>query len=191
MKRSISLARLCLAAILMGDLSLAMGQEESPNSTATAEHKVQSANVGTWDATITSYMGGPNAEPAVSNGTEVNEVLPGSLWMVSRFQGEIGGMKFEQRGQFGYDATKKKDFGTSIVSMNPKLAAFEGTYDARTKTMTYVGEVVEPGTKAGFTQKMVTTSEDDGTRVFKLYLKPDGAGDVEIKAMEIRFTKRN
>ena len=63
------------------------------------------------------------------------------------------------------------------------------SYDAKTKTMTYTGEGVGPDAKTKFTQKMVTTMKEDGTRVFTLYMKFDGAPE-EKKFMEITYTKR-
>jgi hypothetical protein len=179
---------LCLAASAIGAASMATTQEGPEVPRPTSEHKVLAADVGTWDATITSYMGPPGAEPAVSKGVEVNEMMTGGLWLVSRFEGEIGGMKMEQRGQFGYDPVKKKYIGTSIVSMNPTLSVFEGTYDTKTRTMTYVGGVVDPASKTTLTQRIVSTSKDDTTRAFTLYIKP--AGGDEVKAIEIRYTKR-
>ena len=55
--------------------------------------------------------------------------------------------------------------------MTPSMSVLEGTYDAATKTMTYVGEGVGPDNKTKYTQKMVTKTKADGTRVFTLYMK--------------------
>ena len=131
---------------------------------------------------------GPDAEPAISKGTEVNTVLTGGLWVLSKFDGDFGGVKFEGRGQFGYDPGKKKYIGTWIDSLSPTMSLLEGEYDPKTRTMTYVGEGVAPeGIK--YTQKMVTTTKDDGSRVFTLYMKIDGAKD-EVKFMEVTYQKR-
>ena len=131
---------------------------------------------------------GPDAEPAISTGTEVNTVMTGGLWVLSKFNGDFGGMKFEGHGQFGYDPIKKKYIGSWIDSLSPTMSMLEGEYDAKTRTMTYVGEGVAPeGIK--YTQKMVTTIKDDGTRVFTLYMKFDGTKD-EVKFMEVTYRKR-
>ena len=135
-------------------------------------------------------MAGPDAEPTVSKGVEVNTVMPGGLWVLSKFRGDFGGVAFEGHGQFGYDPLKKKYVGSWIDSMSPSLSVLEGTYDAQTRTMTLEGDGVDPGTKTKYTQRMVTTTKDDDTRVFTLYMKFDGAGDDEIKFMEITYTKR-
>jgi hypothetical protein len=159
-----------------------------PGVKPTDEHRILARDEGTWDATIKAFMSGPDAEPATSKGTEVNTVMSGGLWVLSRFEGDFGGMKFEGRGQFGYDPNKKKYIGTWIDSLSPTLSVLEGHYDPKTRTMTYVGEGTAPeGVK--YTQKMVTTTKDDGSRVFTLSMKTDGSKD-ETKFMEITYQKR-
>jgi hypothetical protein len=115
--------------------------------------------------------------------------MTGGMWVLSRFEGSFGAAKFEGRGQFGFDPVKKKYVGTWIDSMSTILSVLEGEYDAKTKTMTYVGDGYDPDRKAKFTQKMVTTMKDDGTRVFTLYMKYEGE-QAETKFMEITYTKR-
>jgi Protein of unknown function (DUF1579) len=181
------LALTCLAAWCLS--SAATAQEPPPAQKALPEHKILAADEGAWDATIRTYMRGPDAEPSVSKGSEVNEVLPGGLWVLSKFEGDFGGMKFLGRGQFGYDPVKKKYVGTWLDSTSTILSVLEGDYDAKTKTMTFVGDGYDPGQKVKFTQKMVTTTKDDGTRVFTLYMKYAGQ-PAEAKFMEITYTKR-
>jgi Protein of unknown function (DUF1579) len=181
-----SLACLCLGWFLA---TPAMAQEPPPAPKPLPEHKILAADEGAWDATIKTFMRGPDAEPAVSKGSEVNEVLPGGLWVLSKFEGDFGGAKFVGRGQFGYDPVKKKYVGTWIDSMSTILSVLEGEYDAKTKTMTYVGDGYDPDHKAKFSQKMVTTMKDDGSRVFTLYMKFEGQ-PAEAKFMEITYLKR-
>ena len=68
-------------------------------------------------------------------------------------------MAFEGRGQFGYDPAKKKYVGTWIDSMSPTLRVLEGTYDAKTKTLTYKGDGVCPIDGSKLLQRMVTTTK--------------------------------
>jgi hypothetical protein len=177
----------CLAASIL--TASAMAQDQPKIVKPTAEHEILAADVGTWDATIKTFMGGPGSEPSVSKGVEVNELMAGGLWILSRFEGTFGPAKFEGRGQFGYDPVKKKYVGTWVDSMSPTLSVLEGNYDAKTRTMTYVGDGYDPDHKAKYTQKMVTTTKDDGTRVFSLYMKFEGEPS-EAKFMEITYTKR-
>jgi hypothetical protein len=183
MDLSRTLIRVCIVASILGASATAQ-QPAKP----TAEHKILANDEGTWDATIKSFTAGPDAEPMISKGSEVYTVLTGGLWVLSKFEGDFGGVKFEGRGQFGYDPIKKKYIGTWIDSLSPNLSVLEGDYDAKTRTMTYVGEGVAPeGTK--YTQKMVTVTKDDGSRVFTLYMKIDGSKD-EVKFMEVTYRKR-
>jgi Protein of unknown function (DUF1579) len=182
MKSLIFLIGLCVVASIFNTNALAQGPVQ-----ATAEHKILASEEGTWDATVKSFEGGPNSEPAVSKGTEVNTLLPGGLWLISKFEGEFGGVKFEGHGQFGFDPYKKKYIGTWVDSMMPTMSVLEGEYDAKTKTMTYAGEGTGPDGKSKYMQRMVTTTKDDGSRVFTLYMKMDKD---EMKVLEITYTKR-
>lgn len=188
--RDVWVSSLALAYLAAWSLaSAATAQEPPPLQKPLPEHKILAADEGTWDATIKTFEGGPDAQPSVSKGSEVNEVMPGGLWVLSKFEGDFGGMKFHGRGQFGYDPVKKKYVGTWIDSLSTTLSVLEGEYDAKTRTMTFVGDGYDPTQKAKFTQKMVTTTKDDGTRVFTLYMKYAGQ-PAEAKFMEITYTKR-
>jgi hypothetical protein len=74
--------------------------------------------------------------------------------------------------------------------MSPSLSVLEGRYDAKSKTMTYEGEYIDYGDKTKYTQRMVTTLKEDGTRHFTLYMKSED-DDEEVKIMEIKYVKRN
>ena len=113
---------------------------------------------------------------SVSKGTEVNTLLPGGLWLVSKFEGEFGGVKFE--GRSGSSATtrrKKKYIGTvDRLDDRQHMSLLEGEYDAKTKTMTYVGEGTGPD---GKTQIYAADGHHDeratGAAAFTLYMKVD------------------
>jgi hypothetical protein len=181
--------RIALAVSCVGAWGLGAAVRAQEPAKPTDEHKILAADVGTWDASIKSYMAGPNSEPTMSKGTEVNEMLEGGLWLLSKFDGEFGGAKFHGRGQFGYDPAKKKYVATWVDSMSASISLMDGTYDAKTKTMTYVTDGVTPDGKTKYTQKMVTTAKDDHTRVFTLSMKMEGAPE-DTKTMEVTYTRR-
>ncbi len=137
-----------------------------------------------------SYPNGPESEPTVARGIETNTVVPGGLWLVSIFQGEFDGVKFEGRGQYGYDPRKKKYVGTWVDSMSPTLTVLEGSYDAMTRTMTYTGDGVCPKDGSKLIERMVTKIQGDDRRVFTLYVTGAPTGGKEAKVMEIEYTKR-
>jgi Protein of unknown function (DUF1579) len=178
---------LCLAAPLVCIASVAVAQEMPIKPTA--EHKIVTADEGTWDATIKSFEN-RDSEPVVSKGVEINTVVTGGLWLSSVFKGDFGGMAFEGHGQFGYDTNKKKYVGTWIDSMSPSLTVLEGNYDPETKTMTYTGDGICPIDGTKLSHKMVTTIKSDGSRLFTLYMTGTLTGGKEAKAMQVEYTKR-
>jgi hypothetical protein len=181
---------LLLAGAVFGWTAIAGAQEGPPIPKPTAEHKILAAEEGTWDATVKSYQNGPDSDPVVSRGVEVNTVLTGGLWVSSVFRGDFAGMAFEGRGQFGYDPYKKKYVGTWIDSMSPTLTVLEGTYDEKSMTMTYTGDGVLPADGTKFARKMVTTTKSDGSREFTLYITGNFTGGKETKMVQIVYTKR-
>ena len=101
-----SLGTLGLAALMFGATSIGKAQENTPIPSTDGRAQVLAAEEGTWDAAIKSYPNGPEAEPTVSKGAEINTVMTGGLWMLG-LPGDFGGMAFEGRGQFGYDPARR------------------------------------------------------------------------------------
>ena len=75
MDLSKTLMRFCVVMSILSAPAMAQ-----PGTKPTAEHKILARDEGTWDATIKSFNAGPDAEPAISKGTEVNTVMTGGLW---------------------------------------------------------------------------------------------------------------
>jgi hypothetical protein len=179
----------CICVATSAFSSAARAQEPSVPK-PTAEHKVLAEDEGTWDATIKSFENGPESEPVVSKGVEVNTVITGGLWVASTFKGDFGGMTFEGRGQYGYDPAKKKYVGTWIDSMSTTITVLEGSYDAKNRTMTFTGDGVCPIDGSKLMHRMVSTQKDDGIREFTLYITGTLTGGKEAKVMQVMYTKR-
>ena len=182
MVTSKALIRICLMTSILGTPTIAQ-QPPKPS----AEHEVLAADEGTWDATITSFMGGPDGEPTVSRGTEVNTLLAGGLWLVSEFEGDFGGVKFVGRGHFGYDPLRKKYVGTWIDSMSPAIYTSEGAFDKAGKV--YTETMVGPDPTGKSTKMRLTTEVKDKDHLeFKMYAP--GEGGKEFLAMEATYTRK-
>ena len=83
------LALITCLAVLAPTLAVAQEPQLPP---ASAEHKLLQKDSGTWDATVKVWPV-PNApQPLESKAVEKNELLPGGMWIVSRFDGDFGGM---------------------------------------------------------------------------------------------------
>jgi hypothetical protein len=160
--------------------------QEQPVSPLTEQHELLKKDVGTWD-TAGKIWPGPGAAPIVSQGRETYELLPGGLWLVSRFEGTTAGMPFAAVGTWGYDPAEKKYVGTWVDSMTPQIMTFKGDYDPQTKTMTRMSDRRNPATGATIKFKTITRYVDDDTRLFEMYLiLPDGQ---PWKTMEIEYKR--
>ena len=171
---------------LLGLTAVVRGQE---GPQPTAEHKRLASNVGTWDATIKSWMQGPDAEPTVSKGVEIIKLMPGGLWALSEFHGKFGEMDFHGAGQSGYDPGKKKYIGTWVDSISPTIMIMEGDFDPQTHTLTSYAKGAGPS-GAPYDAKMVEVHKDKEHRVFTMSMKSEETKGEYIKMMEISYVKR-
>jgi hypothetical protein len=161
-------------------------EEEQPQvPQPTKEHKALQFDVGTWDATMRIWEK-PGADPIESKAVERN-VMVGSFWLLTRFDGSIGPMKFSGAGTFGFDPTEKKFVGTWVDSMNPYMLTMKGEYDESTKTLTMLGENREPDGKM-HKSKEISRRIDENTRHFELHMQGDDGNF--FKMMEIDYKRR-
>ncbi len=174
---------------LCGLATLSIAQD-TPVPKPTPEHKLLAHGVGTWDATIKSWMQGPGSEPSVSKGVEIVKLMPGGLWLVSEFHGKFGDMDFHGQGQSGYDPLKKKYIGTWIDSMETTIMIMEGDFDPKSSTLTMYSKGVDPAGKP-YDAKMVEVHKDKDTRVFTMSMKSDETKGENLKIMEISYVKRS
>jgi hypothetical protein len=155
-----------LAATFALSLAAAVASAQAPTPPKPGpEHEVLKSDVGTWEATVESFMPGAPA-PMTSKGTETN-TLVGGLWLVTEFKADMMGMPFQGHGVTGWDPTKKKYVGSWVDTLSTGLGLSESTYDAASKTMTGTFEGPDP---SGQVQKMksVVTWKDPDTRVFTM-----------------------
>jgi Protein of unknown function (DUF1579) len=184
-----SFAGLMVCLGLVGAASLARGQDGPPVPKPTVEHERLAKDVGTWDATVKSWMQGPGSEPAVSQGVEVVKLIPGGLWLHSEFDGKFGDQEFHGCGQTGYDTKKGKFVGTWVDSISTEITMMEGDYDAASHTVTFYAKGTDPAGKA-YDSKMTSKYEGDDTRVFTMSMKSDETKGEYVKVMEITYKRR-
>lgn len=174
---------------LVGAGSLARGQDGPPVPKPTAEHERLAKDVGTWEATVKSWMRGPDSEPNVSQGVEVVKLMPGGLWIQSEFDGKFGDQVFHGCGQSGYDTKKGKYVGTWVDSLSTEIMIMEGTYDPASQTVTMFAKGTGPSGKA-YDSKMTSKNESDDIRVFTMLMKSDDTKGEYVKIMEITYKRR-
>ena len=150
----------------------------------TAEHEILAQDKGTWTAKVKMWAEGPEGEPLVSEAKEENVML-GGFWLISTFEGELAGMPFTGKGMFGYDPEKKKYVGTWIDSMTPTSMSMVGTYDASTRTFTYMTSGSD-GEGNDYKGKIVTKMKDDDHKTMAMYVDMDGT---MVKQMVIEYSR--
>lgn len=177
--------RLALLAVAIP--SFAAAQAMPPMPKPGPEHAMLTADAGTWDATVESFMS-PDGKPMVSKGTETNTVGCGGLCLVSQFKGEMmPGMSFEGNGLTVYDTAKKKYVGSWSDSMSGGMLVGESTWDPATKSLT--GYMEGPDMTGQVTKsKAVVQHKDANTRVFTMYAS--GPGGKEMQVLRITYTRR-
>ena len=164
-------------------------ESRAQGSAASEEYKVLKLEEGDWNTEMTMFMGpeGPYDPPQKSKGKESNRMI-GDFWIVSDFKGEFGGMEFTGRGQFGYDASKKKYVGTWIDSLSPNRMEMVGTYDAAKKTMTYETSFVGMDGAPAKGKNTIVYGKDG--HVMTMYVAAPGT-DQMIKVMEISYSRQD
>lgn len=187
MKMRSVMAALTGLVILSVAFSSAVAQPPTPE--VTKEHKVLKKDVGVWEAEMKIWMEGPDKEPLVTKGVERARAV-GDYWVVSTFEGDMGGQPFVGHGQMGYDPAKKKFIGTWIDSMSTSLAQMDGTYDESTQELTMVMTMLDPATNKDTKAKTVSKYVDDNTRQFTMYMETPGVGDGWMKSMEVTYKRQ-
>ena len=180
MKRILSVA---VATFLFAQVSFA--QEQPPAPQPGPEHEVLKDMEGTWD-TVMTMAGAPKDAPA-SKGKSVSKMEVGGLWLTSKFEGDFAGAKFEGRGIDGYDQTKKKYTAVWVDSMTTTPLILEGTYDAKTKALTMIGDFSGPdGKPAKFKIKSVIKDKDHHTSTMSMI----GEDQKEQEMFSIEYARK-
>jgi hypothetical protein len=185
MERIFSLTTLVIALLVFSVQSVASAEDYTK---PTKEHEAMAEDVGKWDADVSMWMS-PDAEPMKSKAVETNEMM-GKLWLISKFEGDFGGEKFEGASATGYDPVKKKFVGTWVDTMSPFPMSLEGEYDEGSKTLTMMGEGTDHMTGKPCKMKMVTKYAGDDKKTFTMYGEGKDGGEKWQKTMVIEYTRR-
>jgi uncharacterized membrane protein len=157
-------------------------------------HKLLAQFAGNWSYTLKMWMA-PGAPPSESKGTAVSKAIMDGRYVVTEntgtFQmpgadGKMQDMNFKGISTDGYDNMKKKFVSAWVDNMGTGISMAEGTYDAATKTFTYISETeMMPGTKSKMRQTIKATDADH--RTFEFF---EDRGTGEMKTIEINFTRK-
>lgn len=157
-------------------------------------HKLLASMVGTWSYVNKMTMI-PGAPPMESTGTAVRKpIMDGRYFTVDYSgkmkmpgaDGKLRDFDFLGAALEGYDNAKKKFVATWSDNLETGIMYSEGTYDAATKTFTYLADYeMMPGVSAKVREVVKIIDADHHT--FEWY---EGQGDQERKTMEITYTRK-
>jgi hypothetical protein len=151
-----------------------MSEPDGIEARIAAATAVFEKDVGVWDAESEIHPG-PGAPPIVQKGTWTNRRIGSGRWLVVDYQADSG---YEGHGVYGWDPATEKYIGTWVDSMQRTIAYSEGTWDAATRTMTFVTEITHQGQPVRYRE--VTQTLADGHQVYRnLVPTPDG-GEFEM-----------
>jgi hypothetical protein len=150
-----------------------------------AEREVLASQVGTWEASVESFMA-PGA-PTVSTALEVDHLECAGRWLVTEFKGSVMGQPFEGHGVLGWDATRKKLVGSWVDSTASGLQTLEEEYDPKARIL--AGSFEGPDmTGRVVASRALTEWKDDNTRVFTMFTP--GVPGKESVALRITYKRK-
>lgn len=149
-------------------------------------HKMMASDIGEWKTVSTMWMD-PSAPPIKMEGIAKSEMIMGGRYLKSTHSGTMMGMPFEGMSLEGYDNDKKVFTSVWIDNMGTGTSISTGTYDKKTKTLTYIGTVYDPMQKKDVKIREVITFIDKDHHIMEMYNDVNGK---EVKSMEISFERK-
>ncbi len=159
------------------------------------EHEFLTRAVGTWDATMKMWWGGPGLDPIemearsecrmVLGGRYLQEDFTGQTMMPNE-QGQMEPIEFTGIGLNGYDRVRNLYTSVWADSISTQTMLLKGSRTDE-NTITLYGEMDEP--MMGVFGRMVkyeTTWQDDDTRTFAIYDLHASSG---YKVIEITYRR--
>jgi hypothetical protein len=181
--------KLVFFMIVIGTFAgICVSQEPPKQSTATKEHELLQRLVGEWEG---------SAEVAIAPGqptikVTTNEVYStiGSLWVVSKCNGQMGDMKMESMMTLGWDPEKKKVVGTWVDSVHNHLWIYDGSFDESGNVLTLEAKgpnMMKPGELSNY--RDILTFKGDDTKVMTSQMQQEDGTWKEFMQIEYKRKK--
>ena len=148
------------------------------------QHEKLKAMVGTWDATVKSWMGTP--EPTVSKGVMKNEMTLGGRLLESSYKGEWAGAPFDGFGLTGYDLKENKLKSLWTDTMSTAWMVMDGSISADGKELSSNGTIDGMDGKP-MAVRTVTKIESNDKHVYTMFGTMNGQ---EMPVMEITYNRK-
>jgi hypothetical protein len=122
------------------------------------EHKILAERVGKW--TFKMKMTGPDGQPMEESGTSEMKMSLNGLFLEDTTHADMMGMPFEGHGFTGFDKIKNKYTGVWLDSMSSGVMVMEGSYDAASKSFTFMMDMPDGMTHQYVKEKVVEKMVD-------------------------------
>jgi hypothetical protein len=170
------------AQLFRATISRMSSSDEEKAKRIAAATRVFDKDLGTWDAESEIHPA-PGAAPMRQRGVFESRLVAGR-WLVTDYRSDSG---YEGHGVYGWDDLKGHYVGTWVDSMGGPMAHSLGTWDATTRTMTYVTEVGDPPNERRYRE--ITRTLRDGAQEYQnLVRAADGTEFLLIRIVTTRRT---
>ena len=151
-----------------------------------AEHQKLAKLNGNWTYTMKMWMD-PAAEPTVTTGTAVCEMLLDGRYSQMKVTGSVMGMPFNGVSLTGFDNGKKLYLTTWVDNMGTGIMYGEGKWDESTKTINISGKMYDPMAGKDIDYKETLKFIDDNTMEMQMFSVIDGK---DVKNMEVKYVRK-
>ena len=151
------------------------------------QHEMMAKCAGDWTGKASFWMkpGGPASTATVDC---KYEMILGGRFLQSKNTGDMMGMPFEGVGVTAYDNTMKKFVSTWMDNMGTSIMTLQGTWDEKSKSITFRGKTTDPLFGKEMPVKEVVKFVDDNNQVLQMYSQTKEGK--EYKSMEILFARK-
>jgi hypothetical protein len=173
---------------LAGVSVLAQDEKATPagGKFPTEGHKQLDRLVGTWDVAI-SFKVGPGKMSEGTSACVAKWILDGKA-LQQEYSSKFNGRPLTVMQWLGYDANKKKFFELKLDSMDTGVMHNEGVLSDDGKTLTQLGERVDPQTGKMTKIRTVTTFFDNDHYLLEWYLP--GEDGKEEKSVILKHARK-
>ena len=147
------------------------------------QHAAIKNQEGTWNATVTSWVDGP--QPITSTGTETSTMILGGRFLETKFTGTYMGQPYEGWGLTGFDNKASRVLTLWADNMSTNWMSLTGTMSDDGKTMTCSGSMDGPSGKP-MDIRAETKFDSDTQMTYTMFGKMNGT---DTKMMQIVYTK--
>lgn len=149
-------------------------------------HKMMADENGTWKCDMTFWME-PNGKPQKASSTAVSKMILGGRYQESNYKGMMMGQPFEGKSTLAFNNANKEYTTTFIDNMGTGMVVATGTYDEKSKSINFKGDMVNPLNGKKTPYREIYTIVDATTRKMEMFEVKKGQ---EYKSMEILMKKQ-